>query len=266
LTIFLALITAHFVSDFMLQSGFREKRSLPGALRHIVVTGCVVALSLRALVHWEITGEQPPAVIALWAAAAAVLHTGQDLVFGWCQSKRNRRFSNLHLFWADQGLHLLVLWGLAQLYSRQAALVPSAGATVPRVEIAHAVLWAVLLVALGSGLAAVLIAHLLEPFRHQMSPHDADSKLANAGLWIGLCERFILALGIATGSDVFPAVGLALTAKSIFRFRELDKRENAEYYLLGSLASIAVAVVVGLSLRTLLPEVLTYAGNKWILS
>ncbi len=37
MTIQLALVTAHFVSDFMLQSGFRERRGALSLIRHICV-------------------------------------------------------------------------------------------------------------------------------------------------------------------------------------------------------------------------------------
>ena len=45
----------------------------------------------------------------------------------------------------------------------------------------------------------------------------------------------------------FAAVGLVIAAKSIARFRELEDRNFAEYYLVGTLASTLIAVVVGLA-------------------
>ena len=38
------------------------------------------------------------------------------------------------------------------------------------------------------------------------------------------------------------AVGFVIAAKTIARFKQLDDRGFAEYYLLGTLASVAVAV------------------------
>lgn len=113
----------------------------------------------------------------------------------------------------------------------------------------------IILLALGTAVTAVLIAHLLEPYRVAMTrdseggvAHDADL-LPKAGLWIGLCERFLLILAIAVGTEVVPAVGLLMGVKSIYRFRDLDKRTRAEYYLLGTLLSVTAAVVVGIALR-----------------
>jgi hypothetical protein len=39
------------------------------------------------------------------------------------------------------------------------------------------------------------------------------------------------------------AVGLVLAPKTLARFKQLDDRDFAEYYLLGTLASVAVAAI-----------------------
>jgi hypothetical protein len=48
------------------------------------------------------------------------------------------------------------------------------------------------------------------------------------------------------------AIGLVVAAKTIARFRQLDDRDFAEYYLLGTLASVSVAIVTGLIARAAL--------------
>jgi hypothetical protein len=45
------------------------------------------------------------------------------------------------------------------------------------------------------------------------------------------------------------AIGFVLTAKSIARFKEFDDREFAEYYLIGTLASMLLAVIGGIVLN-----------------
>jgi hypothetical protein len=47
-----------------------------------------------------------------------------------------------------------------------------------------------------------------------------------------------------TGSTA--AVGFVVAAKTLARFKQLDDRDFAEYYLLGTLASVAVAIGSGL--------------------
>ncbi len=48
------------------------------------------------------------------------------------------------------------------------------------------------------------------------------------------------------------AIGLVVAAKTIARFRQLDDRDFAEYYLLGTLASVSVAIVTALVARAAL--------------
>ena len=42
------------------------------------------------------------------------------------------------------------------------------------------------------------------------------------------------------------AIGLVVAAKTLARFKQLDDRQFAEYYLLGTLASVSVALATGL--------------------
>jgi len=64
------------------------------------------------------------------------------------------------------------------------------------------------------------------------------------GETIGVLERLLVVIFVLGGASV--AVGLVIAAKTIARFRQLDDRAFAEYYLLGTLASVTVAVVSAL--------------------
>jgi len=47
-------------------------------------------------------------------------------------------------------------------------------------------------------------------------------------------------------------VGLVIAAKSLARFEDLKRRHFAEYYLIGTLASLLLACLGGLAIRLLL--------------
>lgn len=49
------------------------------------------------------------------------------------------------------------------------------------------------------------------------------------------------------GNGISKPIVYALAAKSIARFSELKKRSFAEYYLIGTLASILFAIVIGMA-------------------
>jgi hypothetical protein len=73
----------------------------------------------------------------------------------------------------------------------------------------------------------------------------SDQGIPRAGLMIGMVERaIILTFGLL---NQFGAISFVFVAKSMARFKQLEKRHFAEYYLVGTLLSfffaLAVAVV-----------------------
>jgi hypothetical protein len=73
------------------------------------------------------------------------------------------------------------------------------------------------------------------------------------GLLIGVLERALALTLVLT--DQFGALGLILAAKALARFRALDDRDFAEYVLIGTLASLLLALLVGLAARLVLPGI-----------
>jgi Protein of unknown function (DUF3307) len=73
---------------------------------------------------------------------------------------------------------------------------------------------------------------------------------ARVGATIGVLERLLIVTFVLVGAEA--AIGFVIAAKTIARFRLLDDRDFAEYYLLGTLASVSVAIVTGLVARAAL--------------
>jgi hypothetical protein len=63
---------------------------------------------------------------------------------------------------------------------------------------------------------------------------------ARIGATIGVLERLLVVAFVLTRAEA--AIGLVVAAKTLARFRQLDDRRFAEYYLLGTLASVSVAL------------------------
>ena len=69
-----------------------------------------------------------------------------------------------------------------------------------------------------------------------------NEKVLRAGRIIGSLERILIMIGlIAQSWEVMIAV---IALKTVARYQELDKRFEAEYFLVGSLVSILWAVAV----------------------
>ena len=77
---------------------------------------------------------------------------------------------------------------------------------------------------------------------------------ARVGATIGILERLLIVVFVLTGTDV--AIGFVVAAKTLARFRQLDDRKFAEYYLLGTLASVGVGIATALAGRAALSVLL----------
>jgi hypothetical protein len=73
---------------------------------------------------------------------------------------------------------------------------------------------------------------------------------ARVGAAIGILERILIVTFVLAGAEA--AIGFVIAAKTIARFRQLDDRDFAEYYLLGTLGSVSVAILTALVARAAL--------------
>jgi len=70
----------------------------------------------------------------------------------------------------------------------------------------------------------------------------------NIGLWIGICEHFMIITFILV--DEYTAIGLIFAAKEFVRSEKI--KEKPSYYLLGTLLSISFALFFGIATKLLL--------------
>lgn len=211
---FAALLFAHALADFVLQTGWMvtHKRQPFAMIAHIVI---VLATAAAA------SGSAHPALLAL---------AGAHLAIDAAKTFSGRQ--GLLPFLVDQGAHLASLvavaflapdiWG-AGLWSGLAA--------------APACLTALAGLILATRAGGFAVGLMMEPWAG-----DMPAGLLGAGRAIGMLERglvFILAL---TGQ--MQAVGFLIAAKSVFRFGTVgDDRKISEYVIVGTLASFAWGIV-----------------------
>jgi hypothetical protein len=82
----------------------------------------------------------------------------------------------------------------------------------------------------------------------ESSQTTIDTKEYNRGRLIGDLERILLTIVVAAGS--YAALAFLVAAKGVVRSDEFDKdRDFAEYFLIGSLSSVLVALCAGIALR-----------------
>jgi hypothetical protein len=97
-----------------------------------------------------------------------------------------------------------------------------------------------------------LVALILKQAHLMPSESQTDASAAGEvgrGRIIGILERSIVFVLVVRGN--ISAVGLILAAKAIARFKDLDKRDFAEYVLIGTLLSISFAIAVAFFLQSI---------------
>ena len=97
--------------------------------------------------------------------------------------------------------------------------------------------------------ASVLIRKLFISISPKTYPKDYSEEL-KAGNIIGKLERTIIAILLL--NNQFGLIGFVLTAKSIARFKQMEDKNFAEKYLIGTLTSFLIVLTTVLILKGLL--------------
>lgn len=99
----------------------------------------------------------------------------------------------------------------------------------------------------GAPLVRSCTQQLLEQFsRLEDQGQSSTRHLKHAGMYIGWLERFIVLTAMVLHSPA--TIGLILTAKAIVRFPEMKDLRFAEYFLIGTLLSLSIALGGGVLL------------------
>lgn len=239
-SVLLLLLAGHLLGDFGLQTRWmvagKRRPAVLGA-HVVVVTGVHLALLLPHL-----GPALGVACLAIGVAHAFIDGTKALWPF--------RRPGRLGLFLLDQAAHLgvllVVFWSVRELGGPIPVHLPPDWLRAWQIG-------AVLVAALAfnaNGGAAIVSGVLASLSPELEASEDEGSGLRGSGRLIGILERTITLVLIVLGQ--WAAIVLLLAAKSIARFEELKDRRFAEYYLVGTLTSILVAILVGLVLLILL--------------
>ena len=219
--LFLCLLLAHLVADFVFQTSASCKSKVEKHWRsgHQYIHALIV-FALAWLVVWD---------VRFWwgALAVGIAHLCTDI---W----KSYRPEKVTWFALDQALHVGTLALVAWLWSRCYDLNLPLGIEPKYVATAVAVMicWRP---------ANFFIKLMLKHYSVNM-PAEKESGF-NAGELIGTIERWLILIFVFLGR--YDALGLLIAAKSIIRFSEKDTAKT-EYVLAGTLLSIFIAVLAGM--------------------
>ena len=253
--IFFALLVAHIVGDFVLQSSRMvaaktDLRMLAFA-RHILIHLLLSVAALAFFTTAQLSKTPTLLALALLALGHFALDIGKSVLV-----KMHPSLNGAAIYLADQVLHVTIIF-LATLIAAQIA-IPLDALWAWWLTMRDTILVTAAVVAATVFPAGYLIRFLLAPWSKQLTDSSDNSAtsdgnidgLVNAGLYLGWLERALLVAAFAAGS--LTAVGLIVGAKSIARFPEFKTRAFAEYFLMGTLLSVAIAWIGGWILRVVL--------------
>lgn len=113
--------------------------------------------------------------------------------------------------------------------------------------------WRVAVVALGAlacvFVGGVVISVVLHPFAQRVGDRSDVAGMENAGRIIGWVERALLFGLVLLGAP--DAAALVIAGKSIARFPSFKREQFAEYYLIGSLLSLTIALGAAVAVRAI---------------
>lgn len=227
ITFLLQLLLAHAIGDFLLQphSWVKHKRKKKHKSPYLYVHIALHLASLLLVLQLEWT---------YWPAIAIIVvsHYIIDLLKLHLQNKKNER----RLFIADQVAHIFVILAVAYAYHPFPIAIEELN-SLPVIAFIFSIIFL-------TSISAVVMRVIMSKWSLEES---SGHSLEEAGKYIGILERLFVFGFIVLGQ--YPAIGLLITAKSVFRFGDLSKakdRKLTEYVLIGTLLSFGLAIIMGL--------------------
>ncbi len=228
LTLFIKLILAHFIGDFLLQPQKwvihkeTHKHKSKFLYWHILVHLCALILVLQIdFKYW------------LGILIIIISHYIIDIIKLNLKSLLNNRL----LFALDQLAHLIMIALVVSIYDPYDFSIDTL--YNPKFLLLITSILGVTVV------SSIIMRTIISKW--YLKEDSNDESLENAGSYIGMLERLFVFAFIIT--QHWEGIGFLLAAKSVFRFGDLSKakdRKLTEYILIGSLLSFGLAILFGI--------------------
>ncbi len=235
--LFLKLLLAHIIGDFLIQPEKwvkdKEKKKLKSPKLYLHV---ILHIILMLLIIWDIS-------LYLMILSIGLLHFIIDAGKLLLQKKKNKRY----LFFIDQLLHITTIVIILSLFTNQDLFL--------NFKITEVTLLLFICILFLTKPTSIIMRMIFTKWKIEKFTKDNES-LKDAGQYIGILERLLVFTFIII--DHWEAVGFLITAKSVFRFGDLTaskERKLTEYILIGTLISFGVAIIIGLTYKIFIPYV-----------
>lgn len=242
---FLVIVLAYFAADAILQynrQAFERKGPFLRYLLHALIYFAFLFLGFAIFdrAAFEPSGRQ------FWILAYVVVAALIDYV----QIKISAAYGSRESLWsyiAAQVLHVCTVMILAVLLT---GIDAPTVATIADfwISIGYKALSALTIYVGAIFAGGFLIRQLTRPLADHVQKSEIEkSGLPNAGMYIGWLERLLIVTALLMQSP--STVGLILAGKSIARFPEMKDPGFAEYFLIGTFLSFAIALAGGMLIQ-----------------
>ncbi len=283
--ILLSLILAHLIADFFLQSDEMVREKLKNLKKHMLHH--FIVLLPVTLLFWGLSFDfvNPLQYVVL----PILFLLGTHFIIDFLKIKLldkttdQQNMKKLLYFITDQFLHLVMIILACHLFfnlpinrmlEKGIALLTENSS----LSVLNSVLFIFIIVIMVTSVSGHIIRILLGTLptqllsfegryafkneRREEQMHSAGGLIEeynyftfnkhdlSRGKLIGYIERLLVI--ILTFYSAYPAIAFIVTAKSIARFKQMDDRNWAEYFLLGTLTSMLLGISLGLLLREVL--------------
>lgn len=233
--IFIKLLLAHLLGDFLLQptNWVLDKETKTHKSRYLYLHTL-----LHGILAWALVGEVR---FGWFAVVLALLHGLIDFLKLILQKTDTKRI----WFIIDQILHVLVIVSIVSVYKN----------LTPNLDFFNTTFWILVTgIFFLTSPTSMTIKNVISVWTPENTTEN-DTSLQNAGNYIGILERLLVFGFIITHH--FEAIGFLLAAKSIFRFGDLKEatdRKLTEYVLIGTLLSFGIALFTGFLIQLLMTD------------
>ena len=287
--VLLLLLLAHLVADFWLQTDDMVKSKLKNLkkhmLHHLITTG--LALVIIWGLHYQFTNIFRYLILPL--AFVTVTHLVIDMLklklVDTIKTTDSNSLKKLWFFLIDQVLHVVMLLIACILFyqmNTSLLVLLSLDHGTNSLGLINTFLLIVIIFILATSVSGHIVKLVVgslpsefanfegeftlnnqltetksssQPkvqsnFTEQYNYLTYSSPLRSRGKLIGYIERLLVITLTMIGA--YPSIAFIIAAKSIARFKQLDDRNWAEYFLLGTLTSILLGLMLGLFAKVII--------------
>lgn len=237
------LLIAHFLADFTFQTTKLAQKKLYN-FKYLVIHAAIYAGIFLIVVF--------PLIKFKKAIIPYIIITSSHFFIDWIRNVIDKKSSNKSFLFAsfivDQILHILVLVTLCFVFDLNSKITSIFEYFQQQSSFNSVIIYCLIFVIIWDPVA-IFIKKL---FSYMIDGNSCvqEEKDPQIGRIIGKLERVIISVLILCNQ--FGTIGFVLTAKSIARYKQLEDKNFAEKYLVGTLTSASIAFIITIVLKQLL--------------